>query len=106
MNKRIIAISACQGTGKTNLSYELAGFLKKLGKNTVLINELARECPFPINQVADERTQTWISVKQVLKELELINNKLPDFEQECQKLIGKLQNYAKAKAEMQAFTPQ
>ena len=38
-------------------------------------------------------------------ELELINNKLPDFEQECQKLIGKLQNYAKAKAEMQNALP-
>ena len=38
-------------------------------------------------------------------ELELINNKLPDFEQECQKLIGKLQSYAKAKAEMQNALP-
>ena len=38
-------------------------------------------------------------------ELELINNKLPDFEQECQKLIGKLQNYAKVKAEMQSALP-
>lgn len=40
-----------------------------------------------------------------IAELELINNKLPDFEQECHKLIGKLQSYAKAKAEMQSALP-
>lgn len=70
MEKKIIALSACQGTGKTNLSYELASFLKKLGKNTVLINEKARECPFPINQKAENRTQTWIAMAQSIRELE------------------------------------
>lgn len=70
MNKKIIAVSAAQGCGKTNITYEIAGFLKKLGKNTVLINEKARECPFPINQTAENRTQSWIAMAQALKELE------------------------------------
>jgi len=56
--------------GKTTVIYGMAAFLKKLGKNVAVINELARECPFPINQVADDRTQAWISTKQVTKEFE------------------------------------
>lgn len=70
MNKKIIAVSATQGCGKTTIVYGIATFLKKLGKNVAVINELARECPFPINQEADDMTQTWIATKQMTKEFE------------------------------------
>ena len=70
MRKNIIAVSATQGCGKTTVIYGMATFLKKLGKNVAVINELARECPFPINQVADDRTQAWIATKQMTKEFE------------------------------------
>ena len=70
MNKKIIAVSATQGCGKTTIVYGMATFLKKLGKNVAVINELARECPFPINQEADDRTQVWIATKQMTKEFE------------------------------------
>ena len=56
--------------GKTTIVYGIATFLKKLGKNVAVINELARECPFPINQEADDRTQSWIANKQLTKEFE------------------------------------
>jgi len=68
--KKIIAISATHGCGKTTIVYGVATFLKKLGKNVAVINELARECPFPINQEADDRTQSWIISKQLTKEFE------------------------------------
>lgn len=70
MSKKIIAVSATQGCGKTTIVYGIATFLKKLGKNVAVINELARECPFPINQDADDRTQSWIANKQLTKEFE------------------------------------
>lgn len=56
--------------GKTTIVYSIATFLKKLGKNVAIINELARECPFPINKDADDRTQSWIVTKQITKEFE------------------------------------
>ena len=68
--KNIIAVSATQGCGKTTVIYGMATFLKKLGENVAVINELARECPFPINQLADDRTQAWIATKQITKEFE------------------------------------
>ncbi len=70
MDKKIIAVSATHGCGKTTIVYSIATFLKKLGKNVAIINELARESPFPINREADDRTQAWISTKQVTKEIE------------------------------------
>lgn len=73
MNKKIIAISATSGCGKTTCVYSLATYLKKKGKNVVVLNELARECPFEINQTAEDRTQLWLVYKQMCRELELMD---------------------------------
>ena len=73
MTSKIIAVSGTHGTGKSSLAFSIASFLKKLGKNVAVINELARECPFPINQDADDRSQAWIATKQITKELEKMN---------------------------------
>ena len=70
--KKIIAISGTYGCGKSSLAYSLCSFLKKQGKNVVVLNELARECPFDINQEAGDQTQVWLSCKQVTKELEYL----------------------------------
>lgn len=56
--------------GKSTMAYSLCSFLKKLGKNVVVLNELARECPFDINQKAEDKTHIWLATKQVTKELE------------------------------------
>lgn len=73
MDKKIIAISGTHGTGKTFLAYNLCVFLKKHGKNVVVLNELARESPFPINRECNDLTQIWLITKQITKELELYN---------------------------------
>jgi predicted ATPase len=73
MLKKIIAISATHGCGKTTMVYALAAHLKKLGKNVVVLNELARECPFEINQKGENRTQVWLIAEQVKRELELMD---------------------------------
>lgn len=73
MNKKVIAISATHGCGKTTLVYSLAARLKKQGKNVVVLNELARECPFAINQEGEDRTQIWLLAKQITRELELMD---------------------------------
>ena len=59
--------------GKTTMVYGLAAHLKKLGKNVVVLNELARECPFEINQDGEDRTQIWLIVEQIKRELELMD---------------------------------
>jgi deoxyadenosine/deoxycytidine kinase len=70
--KKIVAISGTHGTGKSCLAYTLCAYLKKIGKNVVVLDELAREAPFPISQDADDRTQIWIACSQIAKELELM----------------------------------
>jgi len=73
MNKNIIAISGTQGTGKSYLAYRLCTYLRKLGNNVIVFDELARECPFPINKEADDVTQIWLATTQVARELEKID---------------------------------
>jgi len=62
--------SVLKNCGKSTVAYSLCSFLKKLGKNVVVLNELARECPFDINQIAGDKTHIWLSCKQIVKELE------------------------------------
>lgn len=73
MSKKIIAFSGTHGCGKSSLAYILASKLKLAGKNVIVLDELARRCPFRINKDADERTQVWIICKQITEELELID---------------------------------
>ena len=72
MTKKIIAISGTQGTGKSYTAYKLCTYLRKLGNNVVVLDELARECPFPINENATDETQIWIAGEQLVTELEKI----------------------------------
>ena len=48
--------------------------MKKLGKNVLVLDELARKCPFKINQTAGDKTGTWLICKQITEELELIES--------------------------------
>ncbi len=72
--KKIIAVSGTHGTSKSTIAYSLASFLKKQGKNVIVLNELARECPLPINQEAGDWTQVWVICSQITKEIEMVNN--------------------------------
>ena len=71
--KKIIAFSSTHGTGKSSLAYMLAAKMKLAGHNVIVLDELARRCPFPINKDPDERTQIWLITKQIAEELELID---------------------------------
>ena len=71
--KKIIAFSSTHGTGKSSLAYMLAAKMKLAGHNVVVLDELARKCPFKINKDAGDKTEPWIICKQITEELELID---------------------------------
>ena len=73
MNKKIIALSSTHGTGKSSLAYMLCAKMKLLGYNVVVLDELARRCPFEINKKSTSRTETWLICKQITEELELMS---------------------------------
>jgi len=71
MKKKIIAISSTHGCGKSTLAYEVCTKMKKAGHNVLVLDELARKCPFDINQTAGDKTGVWLACKQITEELEL-----------------------------------
>lgn len=69
MTKKI-AIVGTHGTGKTSLSYLMAAHYKMQGKSVKIIQEVARSCPFPINDKMTKETAMWIYHEHCKKELE------------------------------------
>lgn len=67
-----IAIIGTHSTGKTTLSYILAAEQKKLGKSVKIIQEVARSCPYPLNEGMTRECCLWIYHEHVKKELEAI----------------------------------
>lgn len=67
-----IGIMGTQGTGKTTLAYNLAAKYKNEAPELKvnLAREVARDCPFPINQKGTLESQGWIFHRQMLIELE------------------------------------
>lgn len=72
--KKIIAISGTHGTGKSTIAYSLCTKIKLAGKNAIVLDELARKCPFTINKGAGPHTPRWLICKQITEELELQEN--------------------------------
>lgn len=67
---KLIAITGTHGTGKTTLSFQLAAEYKKLGANVKVIQEVARICPFPINDGMTKQAALWIYHEHSKKQLE------------------------------------
>lgn len=65
-----IAIIGTHGTGKSTLSYLMAAYHKKMGKNVKVVQEVARSCPFPINHGMTKEAALWIYLEHSRKELE------------------------------------
>lgn len=65
-----IAFVGTHGTGKTTLAHELVMKLKKKGVDAGFMSEVARNCPFPINEETTRKSQVWIILSQIIKELE------------------------------------
>lgn len=69
MNKKLAFVGS-HGVGKTTAAYKLAAKLKHLNFTCEIVHEAARNCPFSINQDAQEETHLWILAKQIQTELE------------------------------------
>ncbi len=65
-----IALIGTHGTGKTTISHSLISNLKKKGLDADFLGELARKCPFPLNENTTKRSQIWIILNQIIKEIE------------------------------------
>ena len=65
-----IAVSGTQGTGKTTSVYKLAYEYKVSypGHTVGILCEVARDCPFPINQHTTVESQMWIFIHQMEEE--------------------------------------
>lgn len=72
-----IAIIGTHGIGKTTLSFSIAHHLKEKGINLKVIQEVARECPYPINEGMTKAAALWIFHEHSKKELDaLVNHKV------------------------------
>jgi len=68
-----IAISGTHGTSKTTLAFAKATALKLANptKTVALLQEVAAECPLPINRNTTMESQLWILGQQLKREIEL-----------------------------------
>lgn len=71
-----IGIMGTHGTGKTTLAFDLALKYKKENPslNVRMMAEVARKCPYPINEATTQRSQRWIWAAQMVAELEGMKN--------------------------------
>ncbi|MBU1901793.1 ATP-binding protein [Patescibacteria group bacterium] len=63
-----ISIIGTHSTGKTNIISALEQALVAQGKTVTILKELARECPFPINESTTLEAQSWILDQQIARE--------------------------------------
>ena len=64
-----LALIGTHGVGKTTLAFDVCALLKKSGLNVELVTEVARRCPFPINESTTLEAQLWILHTQIADEL-------------------------------------
>ena len=64
-----IAFVGSHGVGKTTLCFDLAAQLKRRGINVVMVKELARASPLPVNRKTSREAQLWILTTQVAEEI-------------------------------------
>lgn len=65
-----VALVGTHGIGKTTIAYELGGAIKRRGTTVELLTEIARECPFALNDRASREAHLWIISRQVQLEIE------------------------------------
>lgn len=69
-----ICVLGTHGAGKSTLVFKLAAHFKQIGKNIKIVQEVARSCPFPINENMTENSYLWIYHEHNKKELEAQKN--------------------------------
>ena len=75
---RKIWISGGPGVGKTALIHGLIGELKWRDKTVEWIDEVIRDCPFPIDKGADFKTEMWVIEHQHYREIQKLKH-MPQF---------------------------
>ena len=67
-----LGIMGAHGTGKTTFAMAMAAHLKQLdpSRRVGLVSEVARSCPFPLNENATHDAQAWVFHQQFIKEIE------------------------------------
>jgi tRNA uridine 5-carbamoylmethylation protein Kti12 len=67
-----IGIMGTHGVGKTTFAYQLLAEKKKENPNLKvgIVTEVARDCPFPINEKTTKKAQLWIFAEQLKREIE------------------------------------
>jgi len=68
-----VGLAGTHGVGKTTLAYFLTAKLKERGMKVEMVTEVARECPFSVNEQSDFDAQFWILAMQLARELEAGN---------------------------------
>ena len=63
-----VAIIGSHSTGKTTLIRELKNAFEEQGKEVLVLEELARLCPLPINEETTMDAQKWILLNQIAQE--------------------------------------
>lgn len=63
-----IAIIGTHSTGKTTIIKNLQQLLRQKGHEVTVLQELARECPLPINEQSSLDAQKWILLNQISRE--------------------------------------
>ena len=73
LDKKIIKIAliGTHRTGKTTQAYDLIAQLRKNDLDAEILKEVARDCPYPVNEEATEEAQKWIIFTQMTREIEL-----------------------------------
>jgi thymidylate kinase len=64
-----MAFIGSHGVGKTALCYGLAAHLKRIDVTVGLVQEVARDCPMPINRDTTLPAQSWILHTQIAREI-------------------------------------
>ncbi len=64
-----VAFIGSHGVGKTALCFGLAAHLKKIDITVGLVQEVARDCPMPINRETTLPAQSWILHTQIAREI-------------------------------------
>jgi len=75
---RKIWVSGGPGVGKTALIHGLIGELKWRDKTVEWIDEVIRDCPFPIDKGADFKTEMWVIEHQHYREIQKLKH-MPQF---------------------------
>lgn len=69
MTTTIITITGTQGSGKSTLTRRLHGICRRQGHKVCVVNEVADDCPCPLNTDTSEVGQWWIWREQLRREL-------------------------------------